>query len=219
VTIAMRPGLRVGGKAVFEGSTPFPTPQRISPILEPAAPWLRVLPLGETTLGADGTFTVPGVPAGRYTLTLPVPSGWYVKSATGRGQDLVEVPFQLSDDITDVVVTISDRGARIAGTVHDRDSKADSAAGVMVFPVDKRQWVDFSAYPRRIREARTGRDGAFNFADLPAGDYYIAAVSQASMNWSVPGLLDRLSQVATRISLAENDRKTMDLRTAQLPVK
>jgi hypothetical protein len=218
-TVVMRLGLRVAGKAVFEGSTPFPTPERIAAFLEATASGLRTLLVGETMLSADGMFTLPGVPAGRYILTVPLPSGWYVKSATARGQDLVELPFQLSDDITDVVVTISDRGARVSGTVLDRDSKADPVAGVMVFPVDSRQWVDFSAYPRRIRETRTGRDGTFTLADFPAGDYYIAAVPQAGMDWSVPGLLARLSRFATRISLAEGERRTVDLRTAQLPVK
>jgi hypothetical protein len=152
-------------------------------------------------------------------LTFPVPNGWYVKSAMAKGQDLVDLPFDLSDDMTDVVVTISDRGARVSGAVHDRDSKVDADAGVMVFPVDSRQWVDFSAYPRRIRETRTGRDGTFALADFPAGAYYIVAVPQLDINWSVPGLLERLSRVATRIDLTEGERKTLDLRTAQVPAK
>ncbi len=211
VRVVTHVGLRVSGKVIFEGGSQPPPMNRLIPFLEPTAYWLRALPLGETTIGAGGSFTLPGVPAGRYFLTIPVPAGWFVKTAVAKGQDLVELPFQLTDDITDAVVTFSDRGARVSGTVLDRDSRADSSAGVMVFPADSRQWVDLSSYSRRIRNTRTGRDGTFTLVDLPAGDYYIVAAPQASMDWAVAGLLQRLSQAATRFTLAEGEKKTMDL--------
>jgi len=214
--VLMQQGFRLSGKVVFEGASTPPPAQRFSIFPEATEAWLRGMSLGETTLDAEGKFAMSGVPAGSYILTVPVPTGWFVKSAVAKGQDLVDLPFLLTEDLADIVVTVKDRGARVSGAVHDRDAKADVGAGVIVFPVDPRYWVDFSSYARRIRDVRAGRDGSFALVDLPAGDYYIVAVPQAALDWSVPRLFERLSQAATRITLADGEQKTMDLRTAQV---
>ena len=213
--VAMRVGLRVSGKVVFDGADPPPR-QRIMPFLEPAATWLKPLSIGETTVAADGSFSLPGAPAGPYLLTIPVPTGWYVKSAVAAGRDLSDVPFSLTEDIKDVAVTISARGASVTGTVHDRNSKPDPTAGVIIFPVDSRYWVDFSSYARRIRDTRAERDGTFSLSGLPAGEYFIIAAAQSALDWSTPQFFERLSQAATRITIAEGEKKTIDLQTAQV---
>jgi hypothetical protein len=213
--VPMRVGLRVSGKVVFEGADPPPR-SRIVPFLEPAATWLKPLSVGETTVATDGSFSLPGAPAGPYLLTIPVPSGWYVKSAIAGGRDLSDVPFALTEDVKDVAVTISARGGMVAGTVHDRNSKADPTAGVIIFPVDQRYWVDFSSYARRIRDTRAERDGSFTLTGLPAGEYFILAAQQSALDWSTPRFFERLSQAATRLTLAEGERKTIDLQTAQV---
>lgn len=216
VSVPMQLGLRVAGKVQFEGPGQPPPVARIIPFLESTAMWLRPMSFGEGNVGSDGAFALSGAPAGRYFLTVPAPDGWYTKSAISNGRDFSDLPFDLTADVGDVVVTLSSRGAGVTGTVRDRSSKPESGPGVIVFPVDSRYWVDISAYARRIRQALAGRDGTFSLGDLPAGDYFIVAAPQRSIDWSMPRLFERLSQVATRITLAEGERKTVDLQTAQV---
>ena len=217
LSVAMRTGLRVSGKVVFDAGSQTPPPaNRIYPILEPTASWLKPLPIGEAMLAADGSFSLPGVPAGRYLLTIPVPTGWHVKSAVSGGRELSDLPFDLKENVGDVVVTVSNRGARVSGSVRGRDGKPDAGAAVIVFPVDQRYWVDFSSYPRRIRDVRAGRDGTFALNDFPPGEYYVVATTQAAMDWSTSRFFERLSQVSTKITLSEAEQKSIDLQTAQV---
>jgi hypothetical protein len=213
--VVMQRGLRIAGSVTYDGAGQAKPAGRLTPFVESIAQWARSLS-PEVMVAPDGRFSFPGFIAGRYLLTLPLPSGWYVKSAISAGRDVADLPFELTEDMTDVVVTVSDRGARVSGNVRDRTSKPDADARVITFPVDPRYWVDFSAYARRIREVVTDRDGAFVLSDLPPGDYFVVAASQAAIDWSVPRLLERLSAVATRVTLAEGERKSVDLQRAQV---
>jgi hypothetical protein len=214
--VPLQSGLRVSGSIVFEGPGQPPQVQRLSAFLEPTTAWLKSLSPGETTIASDGRFALAGAPAGRYVLTVPLPSGWFVKSAMSGGRDLSDLPFDLRDDLNDVVVTVSSSGARVSGTVRDRTGKADPSAGVLVYPADSRYWVDFSSYVRRIRETRAGRDGTFTLNDFPPGEYYIVAAAQSAIDWSSPDLLARLSQIATRVTLGPGEQKSIDLQTVQV---
>ncbi len=213
--VPMQSGYRISGSIVFEG-TPPPVPvQRLSPLLESSDPWL-ISQIDDLVVAADGTFVSPQVPPGRYRLTVPMPSGWFVKNIKSGGRDVPDLPIDLSADLSDLVVTISNHGARVFGTVRGAGARADTTATVMLFPSDPRQWVDFSAYPRLIKEGRTDREGAYAFGDLPAGEYLIVAVPQTAVDWTRSAFLESLSRVATRLTLGEGESRAVDLRTTQV---
>lgn len=213
--VTLQAGFRLSGTIVFEGGTPSMPAQRFYPFLEPADPWLSAA-LPEITVAADGSFTSAQAPAGRYRLTVPTPTGWLVKSVMRGTQDLSELPFELAEDMPGLTVTLTNRGARLYGTVRNAAGSADPGATTIVFPVDPRQWVDFSSYARGMKEARTGRDGTYAIADLPAGEYLVVAVPQRQMDWTRHGFLESLSRIATRITVAEGEARALDLRTAQV---
>jgi hypothetical protein len=133
-----------------------------------------------------------------------------------NGRDVSDSPFLLDQDLRDVVVTVSSRGARVNGVVRDDKARPDPTAGVIIFPADQRQWVDLSAYPRRLRDVRTTSDGSYIVGDLPAGEYLIAAAPQSAFDWSLPNFFERLSRVATRVTLTEGEGRTLDLRVSQV---
>jgi hypothetical protein len=208
-------GVRVSGEIVFEGgSPPFP-PSRFELAIEAMDQWQQFTPTVAVP-GEDWKFYSPQVPQGRYLVTVPAPAGWFVKSAMMNGRDIADGPVDLTEDATKVIVTLTNRGARVSGTVRDRDGRPDPGSGVVVFPADPRLWVDYTAYPRRIKDGGANRDGSFSFGDLPSGDYLIIAAPRPALDWSTPKLLERLAAVATRITLGEAEQRTLDLRTAQL---
>jgi hypothetical protein len=213
--VSLATGVRVSGRMVFEGGDPPFPPNRFELSIDAIEEWLQFTPTVAFP-GEDWKFRSPQVPQGRYLVTIPVPSGWFVKSAMMNGRDIADGPVNLTEDVTDLVITLTNRGARVSGTVRDREARPDPAAAVIVFPADRRLWIDYTAYPRRIKDGGVKRDGRFSFGDLPSGDYFIVAAPRAAVDWSTPGFLERLAPVATRITLGEAEQRTLDLRVTQV---
>jgi hypothetical protein len=214
IRVSMRRPVSISGTVVFEGATatrPDLTRSRIQIDVQPMDRWDTAA--GQAALlDAQGRFALSGVLPGRSLLTIPAaPPGWMVKSIRAGEHDLSDAPFGLTADLSNVVVTFSNRLATIAGRVTDSRGAIDPSAVVMVIPADPALWVDVGAYSRRHREGRTKRDGTFSFSSLPAGDYLLAAVPQDALDWTNPELLPELSRIATRTSLDEGGHVTVNL--------
>jgi hypothetical protein len=205
--VMMERGFRVTGRVTTDQAN-LPLPRRVAVHLDPSSGSLFP---NETFAGADGAFVTPELPAGNHRLTVPLPAGWHVRSVRHEGRDLEDAVFDLSADFHDVVVTISTRGARVSGNVR---SEANGAPGarVIIFSADPRHWMQLSPYDRRLQEAMTGRDGRYALADLPAGEYLILAGTIELVDWERPNLLESLSKLATRVTLAEGETRSLDLR-------
>jgi hypothetical protein len=83
-----------------------------------------------------------------------------------------------------------------------------------MFPVDKTLWYQRS---RRLRQpVRTGTDGRYRFANVPAGDYYLAALTDFEpADVSDPAFLDQIAgSAAIKISVGEGEKKVQDLKLA-----
>jgi hypothetical protein len=81
-----------------------------------------------------------------------------------------------------------------------------------VFGRDEQAW----AYPtRRIRSARSDRDGQFKITGLPSGDYFVA-VSENLLppdQTEDPEVLKGLRGRATTLSLNDGETKTLTVKT------
>jgi hypothetical protein len=165
----------------------------------------------------NGQFTTYGVPPGKYFVRASGLSDWFFKGALYRGRDLADEPIELgSSDVSDVVLTFTDRPSSIAGVVRANDG-VDGEAVVFAFPVESTEWLETGVMPRRLRSARADKDGAYLFPALPAGEYYIVAIREDSLfDWQDPAFLEALSGTASRVRVAEGERKTQDLRTSMV---
>jgi hypothetical protein len=64
-----------------------------------------------------------------------------------------------------------------------------------------------------MMSARPATDGRFVFRDLPAGEYFIAALTDLDpAAWQEPTFLEQVAPAALRISIAEGQKKNQDLR-------
>jgi len=183
------------------------------------------------TVDAGGRFTIIGVPPGKYSLRGTAPAGtggpgvgvggamaaggsgsWILRSSIAGGRDTLDFPLELGPNmnVTDAVLTFADRTTELTGVLQDSQGAATSDYSIIVFPTDSQFWVPQS---RRIQSVRPGTDGRYTVRNLPPGEYGIAAVTDVEPGeWFDPAFLRELTGASMRITLADGDRKTQDIR-------
>ncbi len=219
VTLVLRPGPRVTGRAEFDGSGDRPdaiTLAYVRVTLDPVDGGKLPDGLGVATgrIDENGHFITYGVPPGKYFVRVSALSDWFFKGAIYEGRDLADLPIELStEDVSGVVLVFTDRPSSIAGTVRAGQAP-DGNAVVLAFPTDQSDWGATGTAPRRMRTARANADGSYLFPALPPGDYYLVAVHETFEDeWQDPAFLETIARSADQVHLAEGERKTQDLRT------
>ena len=183
VSVLLRTGVKISGRVEFDGNAEKPAPDqlsRISVLVEPFDGHMDHASIGR--IDAKGEFTIYGLAAGRYYIRGgQPPAGWTFKGAFLGDRDVSDDPLELdSTDVPDVVITFTDRPASLAGTVQQAERAARDGVAVVVFPADSKAWLDTGANSRRMRKVAVTDPGAYNMQALPAGSYYVAAVSEAA---------------------------------------
>jgi len=223
LSLMLQPGFTVSGRIQFEGTAS--PPQDLTRLRVNLA---AVQSPGEVSLGvsaiqadASGSFSIAGVTPGRYRLIASLPSRpdttvWQPKSSIVNGRDTLDFPLDLRESVESAVITLTDRMSELAGAVQDASGEPAPEYYVIVFASDKNYWTPQS---RRIRSVRPVADGKYTFRSLPPGEYLLTAVTDIEPGeWYDPALLDQLSRSALKITLAEGEKKTQDLRLAfQIP--
>jgi hypothetical protein len=172
-----------------------------------------VQPRGRTDYGgiaaqsaplATGAVSFGGVSPGRYTLRVlasPPGSTWRLQSVTVGGREVNELPFDVTEDIGNVQIVMTDRPASLAGRV-TFTVPAAGAPSVRLFPAERRLWPDARALGRRFRLARTSATGDFSIADIPPGDYLVVAVvDESAANWPDATFLAELLPLAETVKI------------------
>lgn len=213
-------GPRVSGRLAYDGSADHLTPDQVTKLTLTFDPVDGRTGPGAASFGrfdAGGQFKSAGIIPGRYLLHVGGNlAGWTLKSAVAGGHDVTDDALVVEgQDVTGVVITLTDRTSSLFGTVRDGQGAADRNADVIVFPADRARWTDSGASPRRERLVRTSPRGAYAFENLPAGDYLVVAIDdRLAANWSDPARLEKFAAAATRVTMAAADQRPQDLVTA-----
>ena len=223
IAVVLQNGLRISGHFEFEGKGDRPVAaqlRQVPVIIDPAdgVPADSPMMVGPNPVDVTGEFRTVGLPAGRYFLRVSgSPAGWMFKSAMYQGTDLSETPVNLHDHLTGVVITFTDRWTGIRGAVRTAKNQPDDGALVLLFPSDPQRWSNYGPGARRMRSTRTSASGEYSFTSLPAGDYYVVAIpDEHAVDWQDTGSLDLIARMATRLTIAEGDQRTVDLRTREV---
>jgi hypothetical protein len=217
-------GSTVTGRIMLEGGgRPFNTVPSGSwltvamfdPDFEPAPtlprPW-------KTIVYSDLSFRIVGLNGPiRFTNTpLLSPSVW-MKSVNMAGLNLAEEPAMFGrreDGNSYIEVVLASDGVEVSGRVVDGRQEPVGSYVALAFPIARENWYSGSRY---IRLARPDEQGRFRLGMLPPGEYWVLAVD-ALEDAAVQSreLLDRLSGVARRVTLAPGKRMTTDLPLTRL---
>ena len=212
VDVTLQEGYRLGGRVVFEGA---PAPQfeelQGAPILVEGAE-ASFRDVRGAYLSAS-TFTSVQLAPGRFFVRPFPPEGWHLKSVTAGGQLALDAAIEVRDrDRQDVVITFSERPARVEGIVELDPGPAPERPTVYIFPAERELWQRIAEEPVRVARMVTGSAGTFT-AELPPGSYYVAATSDAV---SLPADFAALSASAELLRLL--DGTTVPARRVR-PVK
>lgn len=219
LTVALQPGLRITGKLEFAGAGGRPIGQltQIPIVIEPAdGVQDGPQPAPPTRPDAIGQFRSTGFPPGRYIVRIGnSPTGWMFRSATYEGRDVSVTPLDLrGNDASALVINFTDRWTGLRGVSRSSAGMGDPAATVLVFPTDGTAWTDYGLNPRRLRSARTNRNGEYSVGSLPPGEYYVVSLpEEQTSDWRDPKFLDVLARMASRVTINEGEQRTHDVRT------
>ena len=222
VQLTLQPPLSFAGRLTAAGTTTVPAlaghriqVRSLSRASDGAAQVSATTPTGE--------FTVTGLVPGRYVIGNAPFFGastasvtWGLESVMVDGKDVTDLPVTIAPEAMpkEVVVTLGDRWQELSGRVADAAGNGVSDYTVMVFPVNEEYWLSGS---RRIVTAQPGPDGRFSLggpgpALLPAGEYYLAAVTDVSKDEQYdPAFLQSLISSSVRITLAPGEKRTQNL--------
>lgn len=229
VRLRLRPGGRFAGRVILDDSSTSPldlTQLRVT--VAPARSVGTLVMSGSTLIGnhfvgsspvavgADGTFEIAGLAPGRYRIECQIPSGgagrWWLRSAMVRGRDLLDATLDVDvgTDVSGAVLTLTDRHTEIGGTLQSPAGLPAPEHFVIAFPVDRTLWSPAS---RRVRMTRPATDGSFAFADLPAGNYLLAALTDVEPDdWQKTEFLNELVPASVRVTLGEGEKTRQNLR-------
>jgi hypothetical protein len=233
LAVRLQRGSQFSGRLVFDGASQS-APSNLASVrvtVNPAGSTgsgstVRGTVIGSTLtqaryadLRADGTFFVAGLAPGRYSVQVTVPPaagqtapGWLLRSAIVAGQDVLDTALDvaLGTDVADVVVTMTDRRTELSGSLQTTAGLPAPEHFVIVFPADPALRV---AGSRRVKSTRPATDGHYRFADLPAGDYLLAALTDVEPDeWEKPAFLAVIAPSGVRVGLGEGEQKVQDLR-------
>jgi protocatechuate 3,4-dioxygenase beta subunit len=220
LTLTLQEGMTISGKIVFEGHTLTPPadPSRVQLGMVPSTSRGVILGISQPQIDASGNFTMVGVTPGRYRLVANVPgstptSGWLLKSAVIDGRDTLDDSLELKpgQNVSGAVLTFTDQMGELSGKLMDGDGKPAPGYTILLFSTDRTLWATGS---RRIQQPiQPASDGKFKAAGLPAGEYYLAAVTDLDpQDWGDPAYMEQVAAGALKITIAEGEKKTQDLK-------
>jgi hypothetical protein len=234
LTLVLKPTLTITGKVAIEAST-LKAPEDMSSVRLAVAsvstePTSAVTTLMQSmfggssvTVSSDGTFVAKGLSPGQYRITTAggvlsslAPTEridpWTLKSVMFGGRDVADTGIEVNQNVSNVTVTFTDRPSELTGTVFDQAGRVTPEFPIVVFSTDKTYWVSGS---RRVKQARPASDGTFKVVGLPAGEYFVCAVTAVEQSeLADPAFLEQLAASGYKIKIAirAGEKTVQDLK-------
>jgi hypothetical protein len=176
-------------------------------------PWLTI---PYTIPNGAHEFAINGVPPGRYHLVCSAPrmssTGWFVESAKLGDDDLLDTMIDLRAgvDLPDIRIQLTDKPTQLSGTIRTPEARPVTSAVLVVFSKDRLFWTRLS---RRVVKTPVDSNGAFSVKGLPAGDYYLVALTDfdPTDDFYASTTLDQWLSSAVSVTLVTGQSTTQDL--------
>jgi protocatechuate 3,4-dioxygenase beta subunit len=211
VVVRLNPPQSVSGSITVEGDQKLSlssirvslTPSQQGAVLGIGGP-----PSG--TVQDDGTFVLKNTSPGKYSVILYGPTvGFYVKSVKVAGQELSGRELDWSGGVGagPIQITVSTKGAQLAGRV-EKDGGAAPGAMVVLVPEESRRtkgWL--------YKVGASDQTGAFSIKGIPPGEYKAFAWESVDFGaYEDPEFLKPFESKGVKIKLAEGDSQSVQIK-------
>ena len=221
--LTLQPGVAINGRVVFEGAQPTAAElQTLSFRLMAPGSGGALLTTGGGRVDGEGRFTFASVTPDTYRFVFSWDAAsardkWTIKSSTANGREAFEAPLRVNpNEPVDWTMTWTDKPTHLAGSFQDRSGRAATDYYMLVFSSDRTFWTPGS---RRIRMTRPATDGTFSVKGLPAGEYFLAALTDLDAGeWNDPALLEHLVGSAVKVTLRDGETTTQNIRIGGPPL-
>jgi hypothetical protein len=219
LTIVTTPGATVSGRLTYQGQSAPKQNVQVTAVPPAGGPspigaLISAKALGSGRVNQDGTFELRGIAGPQMIRVQAVPAGWALKSITLNGIDITDAPhdFKPGNNVTGLVVTLTDRLSEITGSVRDGRGQPVADYVLVVFPEDPKLWGPQSRY---VQTTRPNQNATFSIKGLPPGRY-LSTVVPALENGlqNDPAVLEQLRPRARTFSLAEGQSLNLNLEMA-----
>ena len=163
---------------------------------------------------ADGRFVLENVWPGAYRITAGARESvtWFTDAVTLAGRDVALDPIDIApgQSVKDVLVTLTDRRASLAGTVLDETGEPAPEFLILLYPTESRHWT---VHAQRMRVTRATPDGDYTITGLRPGTYRIATLRDVEFGaWFEPAFLRQLEPTSILVSVAGDGQTILNLR-------
>jgi protocatechuate 3,4-dioxygenase beta subunit len=223
--MAVKPST-IRGRLVFtDSASGAPPPKPAAFDLGAAREWMIGQPVrSQAKVKDDYTFEI-SVPPGHVLIrglangqgAGPTAQPWRLNRVIVNDLDVADSGIDVGSNSTieNVVVEWTNHSNEVTGKVTDADGKAVRDCFVIVFAQDPAHWT---VQTRHLAVSRPGLDDNFHTRVL-AGDYYAVAMSDVETNaWTDPEFLALAREKAVKFTIADGEKKTIDLPLSAAPV-
>jgi hypothetical protein len=219
VTLTLQPTMTMTGRLTFDGTVlDPPDPATVTLSLRSMPGTSAMNRSSRPTIEASGAFEIPELTPGRFLLYPSVRSSaaqgepaWSVRSVIADGQDVTDLPIAVTAArAPSLVVTFTDAVSELSGVIESPADQTPSNFFVVVVPVNRTYWTQFS---RRIASTRPDAAGRYLFRGLPAGEYVLAATTDlVPRDLYDEAALERIVEQSTPLSMSWGEKKSINLR-------
>jgi protocatechuate 3,4-dioxygenase beta subunit len=206
IAVTIAPGININGRIIWVGK---PSLEKDELTVAPVPVDLNLTFQGRARVSEGNFFTLKDVGDGTYHTEVGGESkDCYIKDVRYGGSSALEDGFTVVRGAPATLeITISSHGARVQGTVADKDGLP--AAGVWVVLVPE---LAHRTQDRLYKTLTTDQYGRFDLRGIPPGEYKLFSWEEVESGaWEDPEFLKRFEDKGEKIVLQEGDHKTLSL--------
>jgi hypothetical protein len=132
-----------------------------------------------------------------------------------EGVDALDLPFEVKEGVPSLrgTVMLSPKSAALSGLLQTPQGLSASDFVIILFTTERAFWIRGA---RRVRSIRPASDGRFVLEGLPAGEYFLAAMTDVEPDdLADPDFLAQVAGSAITVSLSDGEQRTQNIKIAK----